>query len=487
MPEKIKEKITPIIMCGGAGARLFPVSRRDYPKPFMQIGGRSLLRHAFERVEAIGAAQVVVITNVAHLHLAQAEAADMPFAVHYLLEPEGRNTAPAIALACLYVEKLWGATSRCLVMTADHLISPLADFAADVALTTTENGLVVFGVAPTHPDTGYGYIGVVENSGEVQKVQSFKEKPDAATAATYIEAGTYYWNSGMFAFGVDVMSANFTAHASDVWTTAQAVFATSETANNITHFDAALFAAMPDISVDYAVIERSLDVVNVPAHFQWSDVGSWRSVADVQDKDENGNGAVGIDAAHLIMRDTHNSYVEVHSLDKKIVATIGLEDIVIIDMPDALLVATRDKAQEVRGIVDSLKAGDEFAQGLTQTPPVVHRPWGTYSTLNKQETGNKKENNYQVKRITVDVGQKLSLQYHHHRAEHWVVVQGIGEVQIGDDVFETRAGEYRYIPLGQKHRLTNIGDELLILIEVQCGDYLGEDDIVRLADDYGRS
>ena len=288
----------------------------------------------------------------------------------------------------------------------------------------------------------------------------------------------------MFCFCADVMCASLEALAGDVWESARATFASATTQNRITHFVAADFASQPDISIDYAVMERAVlekapDVVMVPTHFSWSDVGSWASVADAHGKDEFGNSIGGNTSDYIMRHATRNTHIELHHHSDKVVATLGLDDVVIIDTPDALLVAKRDQVQNVRAIVDNLRESDAFARAATQTPALVHRPWGTYTTL-KSEAG------YQVKRLSVYPDQQLSLQYHHHRAEHWVVVQGTARVQIGEEVFEVSAGDYRYIPLGEKHRLANIGQGELILIEVQCGDYLGEDDIVRLADDYGR-
>jgi mannose-1-phosphate guanylyltransferase/mannose-6-phosphate isomerase len=325
------------------------------------------------------------------------------------------------------------------------------------------------------PETGYGYLEVAAAGDGPQALESFVEKPDGEKAEQYLAEGRYYWNSGMFCFTAGVMAENMAAHAGDVWAASEAAFAKAQEDAGVTQFEEDSFIAQPDISIDYAVMERAQKIAMVPAGFGWSDVGSWDAVSGAHEADENGNSVVGVDKVQFIdARDTH---IESTSHTEKAIAAIGVDNLVIIDTPDALLVADRTKSQEVKLVVEALKASADAE--LTELPSTVHRPWGTYATL-KQEDG------YQVKRITVAPGQKISLQYHHKRAEHWVVTQGQAIVQVGDEEFETGPGEHRYIPLGEKHRLTNIGDDKLVLIEVQVGDYLGEDDIIRLDDTYGR-
>ena len=280
----------------------------------------------------------------------------------------------------------------------------------------------------------------------------------------------------MFCFTAGVMAKNITMHAGDVWAASGYAFAQAQTEAGVTRFEEGSFTAQPDISIDYAVMEKSNNIAMVPAGFGWSDVGSWDAVAGARKTDENGNSAIGAEKVKFV--EAHDTYISSSSHSEKVVAAIGVNNLVIVDTPDALLVADRSRSQEVKLVVEALKASADAA--LTELPATVHRPWGTYATL-KQEDG------YQVKRITVAPGEKLSLQYHHKRAEHWVVVQGSAIVQVGNDEFETGPGEYRFIPLGEKHRLTNIGPDELILIEVQVGEYLEEDDIVRLEDIYGRN
>jgi mannose-1-phosphate guanylyltransferase/mannose-6-phosphate isomerase len=472
-------KIIPIILSGGAGTRLWPISRRMHPKPFMEVAGKPLLAHALARAALI-ADEALIVTNQDNYFLTEKLLRETEKApkVSYLLEPKGRNTAPAIALAVRHIQKAHGDDAVCLVLAADHLISDDRAFekaVAQAARQAQEGNLVVFGIRPTGPETGYGYLEVAEIGDGPQPLKSFVEKPDRATAETYLAEGRYYWNSGMFCFTADVMAENMAAHASDVWAASETAFAEANEEAGVTRFDEDSFIAQPDISIDYAVMEKAEKIAMVPAGFGWSDVGSWDAVAGAHEADQDGNSAVGVEKMHFI--GAANTHVESISHTEKAIAAIGTQDLVIVDTPDALLVADRSLSQEVKLVVEALKVAADAE--LAELPATVHRPWGTYATL-KQEEG------YQVKRITVAPGQKLSLQYHHKRAEHWVVTQGKAIVQVGDEELETGPGEYRYIPLGEKHRLTNIGDNELVLLEVQVGEYLGEDDIVRIEDVYGR-
>jgi mannose-1-phosphate guanylyltransferase len=450
-----------------------------HPKPFMEVAGKPLLAHALERAALI-ADEALIVTNQDHYYLTEKLLTETPKApkVSYLLEPKGRNTAPAIALAVRHIQKTHGDDAVCLVLAADHLISDDAAFekaVAQAAEQARESNLVVFGIRPTGPETGYGYLEVAAAGDGPQALKSFVEKPERATAEQYLAEGRYYWNSGMFCFTAGVMAENMETHASDVWAASEAAFAKVQEDAGVTRFEEDSFIAQPDISIDYAVMEKAERIAMVPAGFGWSDVGSWDAVASAHEADQDGNSAVGVDEMHFI--GAHNTHIESISHTEKAIAAIGVDNLVIVDTPDALLVADRTKSQEVKLVVEALKASADAE--FTELPATVHQPWGTYTTL-KQEDG------YQVKRITVEPRQKLSLQYHCKRAEHWVVMQGQAIVQVGDEEFETGPGEYRYIPLGEKHRLTNIGGTELVLIEVQVGDYLGEDDIVRLEDVYGR-
>ncbi len=470
-------KMISVVLSGGAGARLWPVSRQALPKPFMKLGESTLLQQAVERGQACGTDDVIIVTNQDYLFLTRdvlAHMADAPKA-SCLLEPKGRNTAPAIALAALACARDHGSDAVMLVLPADHLIPDTESFVAnalEAARHASQGQLVVFGISPTGPETGFGYIEVDKVSRDTQPALRFVEKPDLATAQQYLATGRYYWNSGMFCFTAGALLKALAEHSPEVLAAANKVWDASTTSDGVTRFDGHAFGVLPDISIDYAVMERARNVTLVPAKFGWSDVGSWPAVAQAHTADANSNTFV----ADVVSIDTVNTHVQVDSHGAKIVATIGLRDMLVVDTPDALLVAHKSSAQKVKAVVDLLKARGHES---THLPAAVHRPWGTYATL-KEEAG------YKVKRITVRPGQSLSLQYHHQRAEHWVVVQGTAIVQVGEVEHRTLPGQYRYIPLQEKHRLTNIGDDELVLIEVQCGGYLGEDDIVRLADTYGR-
>ncbi len=471
-------KLVSVVLSGGAGTRLWPVSRQAFPKPFMSLGGSPLLQQAIERGQACGTDETIVVTNQDYLFLTRGvldQIADPPN-VRFLLEPKGRNTAPAIALAALACARDHGPDAVMLVLPADHLIPDTESFVAnalEAARHAQQGQLVVFGISPTGPETGFGYVEVAKVSRDSQKALRFVEKPDLVTAQQYLASGRFYWNSGMFCFTAGTLLAALKAHAPHVLAAVEQVWNASATKEGVTQFDAHAFGLQPDISIDYAVMERADNVTLVPAKFGWSDVGSWPAVAQAHTADVNGNTFV----ADVVPVDTSNTHVQVDSHGPKLVATVGVDSLLIIDTPDALLVAHKSVAQKVKAVVDRLK---ERKHESTHLPAAVHRPWGTYATL-KEESG------YKVKRITVKPGQSLSLQYHHQRAEHWVVVQGTAIVQIGDVEHRTLPGEYRYIPLKEKHRLTNVGTDELVLIEVQCGGYLGEDDIVRLADTYGRA
>ena len=506
-----------VVLSGGVGTRLWPVSRQASPKPFMKLGGKALLEQAIARGQACGTDELLVVTNQDHLLLTQNLIDDMahPPRTSYLLEPTGRNTAPAIALAALAVAKRYGTETVMLVLPADHLIPDTQAFAADALQATryAQQGLlVVFGIQPTAPETGYGYIEVAKIAASAQPVLQFVEKPDQAKAAAYLATGRYYWNSGMFCFTAGTLLDALAQHAPGVLQAAQHTFATAHDSGNsaalaahpkntalITRFEAQAFGLQPDISIDYAIMERAANVMLVPAQFAWSDVGSWQAVANAHTPDANGNTRTATESMDWVAIDTTHTHIHFdpshsdarghieHPGKKRIVATIGLQNVIVVHTPDALLIADKTRSQDVKKIIDALKQrqiNNEQAQANKAPshllPHTVSRPWGSYTTL-------KEEEGYKVKRITVLPGQALSLQYHHKRAEHWTVVKGEGIVQIGEVEYSTHAGEYHYIPLGEKHRLTNKGAEELVLIEVQTGSYLEEDDIVRLQDQYGRA
>jgi mannose-1-phosphate guanylyltransferase / mannose-6-phosphate isomerase len=448
----------------------------------MHLNGSSLLQQAIERGQACGADKTLIVTNQDYLFLTRGvlDEINYPPQTRFLLEPKGRNTAPAIALAALACIDEHGPDTVMLVLPADHLIPDTEAFVAcalEAARHAQQGQLAVFGVSPTGPETAFGYIEVAKVSRDSQNALRFVEKPDLATAQEYLSTGRFYWNSGMFCFTAGAFLRALQEHAPGVLDAAQRVWTGKTTPDSVTTFNTHAFGLQPDISIDYAVMERASNVTLVPAKFGWSDVGSWPAVADAHTADTSGNTFVDSDGTEFVAVETHGTHIQVDSHGPKVVATVGVKDLIIVDTPDALLVAHKSAAQKVKAVVDTLK---DRKHESTHLPAAVHRPWGTYATL-------KEEDGYKVKRITVKPGQALSLQYHHQRAEHWVVVQGTALVQIGDEEHQTLTGQYRYIPLKEKHRLTNVGQDELVLVEVQCGSYLGEDDIVRLADTYGRA
>ena len=478
----IDKKLVPVILSGGAGSRLWPVSRQTLPKPFMRVGASPLLQQALERGMACGAERALLVTNESHLFLSRGLLDDMPRAPRttLLLEPEGRNTAAAIGLAALALCESDGDDAVMLVLPADHLIAAadaFADCAQRAAAEAQRGRLVVFGIRPTSPETGFGYIETSSATADTQAALRFVEKPDLLTAQDYLATGRFLWNSGMFCFTAGTLLAALARHCLPVHMAVTAAWAAATRESGLVRFDREQFASIPSISIDHAVMERADNVSVVRATFDWSDVGSWPAVAAASESDAAGNTYAGDDSVHRVMVDTRDTHVHIESHLHKVVATVGVENLVIIDTPDALLIAAKDRSQAVKHVFDSLR---DVAHGATQLPPVVPRPWGNYATL-------KEEDGYKVKRLVVHPGEGLSLQYHEHRAEHWVVVAGRGRIQIDDATHDCHAGEYRHIPAGAHHRLINDGLEDLVLIEVQCGPYLGEDDIVRLQDRYGRT
>ena len=338
----------------------------------------------------------------------------------------------------------------------------------------------MFGIKPSNPETGYGYIEVDQISNQIQKAKNFIEKPSLDKAKEYLNSQKHFWNSGMFCFSTKSMLDDIKTHAKDIYNTSLEAYKSVINEENIYRFDNKIFEFMPNQSIDYAVMEKSDNVILIPVTFSWSDVGSWESLSKEYDNDNNGNSKGYSKNTNILNIDSSNVHVHSESHINKIIAMAGVNDLSIIDTHDALLVAKKSESHRVKDIVERLTSGNEFFKEKFELPSTVRRPWGTYTTLIFEE-------GYQVKKITVKPDQQLSLQYHHKRAEHWVVVRGTALVQIGDKEYETSAGVHRHIPLGDKHRLKNIGKDELVLIEVQYGTYLGEDDIVRLDDNYGRA
>jgi len=474
--------LIPCIIAGGAGTRLWPVSREAMPKPFMRLpDGESLLQKTFRRAaELPGVQRVLTVTNREvffrtlddYRQLNKGDAA-----LDFILEPFGRNTAPAIAAAALHVSRLYGDDAQLLVLPADHLIKDLDAFAkaVDSARLLAEQGwLVTFGLVPTQPETGFGYIEKGQAlGGEAFQVARFVEKPDAKTAQQYLDGGRHLWNAGMFCLRADAVLRELREHAPDVLDAMTECLALSHSREGSRELqlelDGKSLARAPDISIDYALMERSHKVAVVPCQLGWSDIGSWQAVRELTPADAQGNQCNG----ETVLHDVSNCYID---SPKRLVGGVGLKDLIIIDTPDALLIADGKRSQDVRLIAQELKRQGHDAYRLHRT---VTRPWGTYTVL---EEGKR----FKIKRIVVKPNASLSLQMHHHRSEHWIVVSGMAQVTNGDNEFMLDTNESTFIKPGKQHRLVNPGVIDLVMIEVQSGEYLGEDDIVRFTDIYGR-
>jgi mannose-1-phosphate guanylyltransferase / mannose-6-phosphate isomerase len=473
--------IVPVILSGGAGTRLWPVSRSAYPKPFMRMGdGKSLLYKTLDRaLRLANGGTVLTVTGRDYYFLTRDEYASHPGAdldqLPFLLEPIGRNTAPAVILAALHAIEHCAADATLLILPSDHLIRDVEAFAADVerAERIADDGwLVTFGIQPSAPETGFGYIrmGADVAGQEGREVAAFVEKPDLETAQAYLASGDYTWNSGMFCFRADALIAAAGQTCPDVLAAARACYASESGQASPVEFSREAFMAQPDISIDYAIMERASRVAVVAARFDWSDIGSWKAISDMElESDAAGNRVQG----DAIVVDSSNCYIQ---SDSRMVAAVGVENLIIIDTGDAVLVADRDRAQLVKTVVERLRESNHPAASLHNT---VHRPWGSYTILEDRD-------DCKVKRLTVKPGHVLSLQLHHKRSEHWTVVDGTARVRIGEREFLLNANESAYIPMNTVHRLENPTGQDIHLIEVQCGDYFGEDDIVRLEDRYGR-
>ena len=471
--------IVPTILSGGAGTRLWPLSREYHPKQLIGVGSRrTLLQATVRRLAALDRAQApIVVCNEAHRFMVaqQLEAIGVaPSAI--ILEPVGRSTAPAIAAAAFEAiaqVPAQGEDPILLILPADHVIRDEARFADAVRVAIREaraGRLVTFGVTPDRPETGYGYIRAGAETGDgARAVAEFVEKPDAERAAAWIEAGDRFWNSGMFAFGAARYLQALGVHAASIRDAVRAAHERAGRDLGFLRLDRAAFASAPSVSVDHAVMEHTSAAVMVPLDAGWSDIGSWASLSELLERDHDGNATQG----DVVLEGTRNTCVLGRD---RLVAAVGVRDCVIVDTADALLVAARSAAQDVRKVVKRLK---DDGRDECRTHRKVHRPWGSYDVVHGGD-------GFKIKHITVDPGQSLSLQMHHHRAEHWIVVRGVARVTRGDETFILSANQSTYIPRETRHRLENPGTAPLDLVEVQSGPYLGEDDIVRFEDDYGR-
>lgn len=468
--------VIPVVLSGGSGTRLWPLSRKQYPKQLLNLtgGAYTMLQETVNRVQQFD--NPIIVCNEDHRFMVAEQCHSIgikPLAI--MLEPIARNTAPAIALAALEAQKL-DPEAIIAIFPADHVIDNQQAFeqSLNIAIEAAkDNKLVTFGIVADKPETGYGYIKsdkATESDSSFYEVESFVEKPDLATAQQYIESGEYYWNSGMFVFKASVYIQALEKANPQIITFCKEAIEKAQNDLDFIRIDKASFKKCPDDSIDYAVMERADNVVVVPMDAGWSDLGSWSSLWEISDKDADDNAYIG-DVISL-----HSKNNLVHSKDK-LVATIGLENIVIVETKDALLVSHKDYVQDVKTVVEQLNNHQRNEHVLHRE---VQRPWGCYDSIDNGER-------YQVKRITVKPGASLSLQMHHHRAEHWVVVSGTALVQLGDKEQLLTENQSVYIPIGETHRLTNPGQLSLELIEVQSGSYLGEDDIVRFDDVYKRN
>jgi len=467
--------LVPVILSGGAGTRLWPLSRELYPKQLLRlVAERTMLQETVARTEGLpGLARPIVVCNENHRFMVAEQLRELGTAPQAIvLEPQGRNTAPAAAIAALLVSGGADADPVLLVLPADHVITDVPAFQAVVAVgrVAAESGsLVTFGVVPDRAETGYGYIRRGAGPGPAFSVAKFVEKPDSATARGYVESGEYYWNSGMFMFRASAYLAELGRYAPAMLAACRAALAAAGRDLDFLRLPAQEFASCPSDSIDYAVMEKTDRAVVVPLAAGWSDVGSWAALADALPRDAEGN----VTAGDVLTEDSSGCYL--HSTSR-LVAAVGLRDHVVVETKDAVLVAPRDRVQDVKELVAELKARGRYETSLHRE---VYRPWGSYDSI---DSGDR----FQVKRLIVNPGATLSLQLHHHRAEHWVVVTGTAKVTRGDEVFTLSENESTYIPIGARHRIENPGKIPLHIIEVQSGTYLGEDDIVRFEDRYGR-
>jgi len=470
-------KLIPVILSGGAGTRLWPLSRRLRPKQFLELASsRSLFADTLARVRGDQFVDPIIICNEDHRFLVAEEfrQIEMDFQ-SIVLEPVARNTAPAIAAAATRIAAE-DPDALMLVLPSDHVIGNVSAFhhaVENAAKAAKNNSLVTFGIDPTGPETGYGYIQTgasLENLPDCSKISRFVEKPDAATASSYLTSGDYVWNSGMFLFSAEAYLQELERFHPEMVLACKEAVEGGETDLTFFRLNAEAFANSPSISVDYAVMEKTERAVVVRADMGWSDVGAWSALSELGTPDDAGN----VTGGDVLLHDTQNSYVR---SERPLVAAVGVEDLVIVATDDAVLVAPKDRAQDVRYIVERLRASERSEH---ESHTRVYRPWGHYQNLDHGP-------GFLVKQIVVKPGAKLSLQYHHHRAEHWVVVEGEARVTNGDETLILKSNQSTYIPVGARHRLENPSTEPLRLIEVQSGDYIGEDDIVRLEDDFGRS
>ncbi|MES2906773.1 MAG: mannose-1-phosphate guanylyltransferase/mannose-6-phosphate isomerase [Pseudomonadota bacterium] len=466
--------VIPVILCGGSGTRLWPESRKNLPKQFLNlVGDKTLFQQTLERAQSISSQKIVILTNEAMRFLVADELARANIEADVILEPEARDTAAAIAIAALKVSQL-ASDAVAAIMPSDHYIAPQDVFVEDMARAVSaahQGSITIFGIVPNAPSTAYGYIATGDDLPDVsglKRVVAFNEKPDAQKAALYITEGAL-WNSGLFVARADVLLDAFQMHAPQILQSARTAFEKASSDKDALKLDTASFSLIEKRPFDIAVMEQALNAAVLPARFTWSDIGAFDALWDVSGKDASGNAVTG----DVVLEGVSNSIIR---SSRGLVAVLGLDNVAVIATDDAVLVAPKKQLQNVRQLVAKLDAQE---RSEVTDPAITRRPWGSFETKALSD-------GYRVKRISVKPGGRLSLQKHAHRAEHWVIVKGTARVTIDDQVQDLQRYQSVYIPLGAVHRLENFGEETMELIEVQCGDYLGEDDIVRLEDVYGR-
>ena len=467
--------LTPVILAGGLGSRLWPLSRNSLPKQFLALSGKeTMLQATLSRLKSLNIADPIVVCNREHRFLVAEQLQAIKYSAQIVLEPEGRNTAPAVCLASNLLKQQNKEDQLLLILAADHMVKKPEAFinAVQEAIPLAEAGkLVTFGVEPSSANTGYGYIkfGKKINKSSIFQVEQFVEKPNEENARKFLDSGKYLWNSGIFLFKSSSFMKELTEFEPDIVHACEAALGKDLDNFEFIEVDHREFKKCPDKSIDFAVMEKTTEAVVKPLDVGWSDVGSWSALWDIDDKDEQGN----VSGNNVINKDSINCYVR---SEDRLITTIGLEEIVVVDTKDALLIASKEKSQEVKGLVSEMK---EVNRKEYQHHREVKRPWGVFDSVDSGK-------NYQVKRIVVKPKEKLSLQSHQHRSEHWIVVSGCAKVTLDEETFILRENESTYIAAGSVHSLENPESDSLILIEVQFGSYLGEDDILRIEDKYGR-
>ena len=477
------KKIIPIILSGGDGKRLWPLSHKMLPKPFIEISGKTLLEQSVRRAKLVSK-EAIIVTNEKYFEDTKKIISNIskPPKIHYLLEPSGYDTAPAVALATAYLKFNFNEDTLCLLLPADHLISKQENFKRDINLARKvidEKSTVIFGIKPNYPETGFGYIQAKKKKNKELKlnVKQFLEKPKLSKAKIFIKSSDYFWNAGMAIFSIKSMIRKFEIHAPKIWDVSVKAFERKLENNheNSLFFPSSSFKKFKKQSFDYAILEKDKDIFLIPASFGWSDVGSWKSLSDNSKKDRQGNSFSSNKSKKVFTQSTKDTHLEIIENSKKVYALFGVNDLVIADSPDALLISDKDKSNEIKNFANKIISANSFSELNKE----VFRPWGSFTTILNGP-------GFQVKIIKIKSNQKISLQYHKHREEHWVFLSGKGLVQIDDNQKKVKKGDYAYIKRQQIHRLSNVGKDVLSLIEVQLGSITSEDDIVRIEDEYGR-